>query len=97
MKYDMQDKDLEEIVMLTVMINEHQKAIKELGKRRRVAVLRLHRHSVPKRIIAESMGVTEQNVYKIIKGNNPREPRLDENGEIMRRVGRRPKMQKIKK
>jgi hypothetical protein len=43
------------------------------------------------------MGVTEQNVYKIIKGNNPREPRLDENGEIMRRVGRRPKMQKIKK
>jgi predicted transcriptional regulator len=93
---NMNDKDLEEIVMLTVMINEHQRAIKELGKRRRVAVLRLHKASVPKRLIAESMGVTEQNVYKIIKGNTTREPRFDENGEVVRKAGRRPKMKRIK-
>jgi DNA-directed RNA polymerase specialized sigma subunit len=69
-----ENKDLEEVQMMTVMIKEHQKQIKELGRRRKLTILRLRKNNVTYREIAETMGVTEQNVYKILRGNTVREP-----------------------
>ena len=90
-----ENKDLEEVQMMTVMIKEHQKQIKELGRRRKLTILRLRKNTVTYREIAETMGVTEQNVYKILRGNTVREPQYDSDGNIVRRVGRRPKVKKI--
>jgi predicted transcriptional regulator len=90
-----ENKDLEEVQMMTVMIKEHQKQIKELGRRRKLTILRLRKNNVTYREIAETMGVTEQNVYKILRGNTVREPQYDLDGNIVRRVGRRPKVKKI--
>lgn len=92
---DRENKDLEEVQMMTVMIQEHQRQIKELGKRRKSTILRLRKNNVTYREIAETMGVTEQNVYKILRGNAVREPQYDSEGNVIRRVGRRPKVKKI--
>lgn len=58
---------LEEIRLLTSMIREHQKAIVQLSKKRRGRIVRLREHRITYREIAEAMGVTEQNVFKILK------------------------------
>ena len=39
-----ENKDLEEVQMMTVMIKEHQKQIKELGRRRKLTILRLRKN-----------------------------------------------------
>jgi IS30 family transposase len=88
-------KDLEEVQMMTVMIKEHQRQIKELGKRRKLTILRLRKNNVTYREIAETMGVTEQNVYKILRGNSTREQQYDSEGNVVRKIGRRPKVKKI--
>jgi len=89
-------KDLEEVQMMTVMIAEHQKQIKELGQRRKSMILRLRKNNVTYRVISETMGVTEQNVYKIIRSKIVRESQYDKNGNLIRKVGRPPKMKKIR-
>lgn len=58
---------LEEVRLLTSMIREHQKAIVQLAKKRRGKIVRLREHRITYREIAEAMGVTEQNVFKILK------------------------------
>lgn len=90
-----ENKDLEEVQMMTVMIKEHQRQIKELGKRRKSTILRLRKNNVTYREIAETMGVSEQNVYKILRGDSVKEPQYDSNGNIVNRRGRRPKVKKI--
>ena len=69
---DMDKRDLDgldEVQALTNMMREHAEAIARLGKRRRKTVLKLREHRVTYREIAESMGVSEQAVYKIIRGD----------------------------
>lgn len=63
------EQPLEEVRVMTRMIREHQDQIIRLGKKRRVKVLKLREHRITYREIAEAMGSTEQNVYKIIRGD----------------------------
>jgi DNA invertase Pin-like site-specific DNA recombinase len=93
---DQSQKDLEEVQMMTVMIAEHQKQIKELGKRRKSTILRLRKNNVTYREIAEIMNVTEQNIYKILRNNIVREPKYDKNGNLLKKPGRPPKVKKIR-
>jgi len=58
---------LEEVRLLTSMIREHQRAILQLAKKRRTRIVKLREHRITYREIAEAMGVTEQNVFKILK------------------------------
>jgi predicted transcriptional regulator len=60
---------LDEVRVMTRVIRDHQEQIIRLGKKRRVLVLALRDHRVTYREIAEAMGSTEQNVYKIIRGD----------------------------
>lgn len=58
---------LEEVRLLTSMIREHQRAILQLARKRRTRIVKLREHRITYREIAEAMGVTEQNVFKILK------------------------------
>lgn len=58
---------LEEVRLLTSMIREHQRAILQLARKRRARIVKLREHRITYREIAEAMGVTEQNVFKILK------------------------------
>jgi DNA-directed RNA polymerase specialized sigma24 family protein len=65
---------LDEIRLITQMIREHQKNIERLGVKRKSTILKLRKHRITYREIAEAMGTTEQNVYKIIREDIPRDP-----------------------
>lgn len=58
---------LEEVQAITRMMREHQDSITRLGRRRRGLILKLREHRITYREIAEAMGSTDQNVYKIIR------------------------------
>lgn len=88
---DIDQQSLDEIRMLTSVMREHQRGIEECSKRRRTAILRLRRSNVTYSKIAETMGVSEQNVYKIIRDDIPREPEYDADGNLIPRRGRPPK------
>jgi predicted transcriptional regulator len=51
-------------------------------------ILRLRKQRITYREIAESMGVSEQLIYKIIKDDINREPEFDDAGKLIRRRGR---------
>lgn len=62
------DEDaLGKVKVLTGMIRQHQKDIERLSKERRNVIVRLRDHRITYREIAEAMGTTEQNVYKILR------------------------------
>lgn len=65
---------LDEIKLITQMIREHQRNIERLGAKRKNTILKLRKHRITYREIAEAMGTTEQNVYKIIREDIPRDP-----------------------
>jgi DNA invertase Pin-like site-specific DNA recombinase len=94
MKKEVSEADqqsLSEIKMLTDMVRSHQKGISECTRRRRGVILRLRRNGVTYNKIAEAMSVSEQNVYKIIRDDIPREPEYDADGNLIPRRGRPPK------
>ena len=68
------ENSLDEVKLITQMIREHQKSIEKLGLKRRAKILNLRKHRITYREIAEAMGTTEQNVYKIIREDIPRDP-----------------------
>lgn len=64
------EKQLEEVRLMTAMMQEHAEAIKRLSKKRRTTILKLREKRVTYRLIAEAMGnATIQAVYKVIRGD----------------------------
>jgi DNA invertase Pin-like site-specific DNA recombinase len=59
--------DLESVKELTMQIRQRQRDIEELSHSRRSIIQRLRDSKVTYREIAEAMGTTEQNVYKILR------------------------------
>jgi DNA-directed RNA polymerase specialized sigma24 family protein len=59
--------ELEEVKALTILMRNHQQAIEDISKTRKEVILSLRRKKITYRKIAESMGVTEQSVYKILR------------------------------
>lgn len=60
-------QDLETVKLLTEMIRRHQAEINRLAEQRTKVVLYLRGNRVSYRALAESMGTSEQNVYKIVR------------------------------
>jgi hypothetical protein len=60
-------EDLATVRELTMQIRQRQRDIEELSHNRRTAIQRLRGEKVTYREIAEAMGTTEQNVYKILR------------------------------
>jgi len=58
---------LSEVKRLTDEIRVSQNDIVDVSEMRRTKILDLRQHRITYREIAEAMGVTEQNVYKILK------------------------------
>jgi DNA-directed RNA polymerase specialized sigma subunit len=85
---ELDGKGLDEVKILTDAIRTHQSQIQDLGKRRKQLILRLRKQRITYREIAESMGVSEQLIYKIIKDDINREPEFDDAGKLIRRRGR---------
>ena len=63
------DEMLSEISQMTLEIRGLQEKIKDRGVERRKIIIDLRTKGVTYRGIAETMGVTEQNVYKILSRN----------------------------
>jgi predicted transcriptional regulator len=63
------DPELETVRVMTTLIRSHQDEIIRLGKLRRPLVLELRKRRITYKAIAEAMGSTDQNVYKIIRGD----------------------------
>jgi hypothetical protein len=59
--------DLESVKELTMQIRQRQRDIEEISHSRRSIIQRLRDSKVTYREIAEAMGTTEQNVYKILR------------------------------
>ncbi len=72
-------------------IRTHQNQVTDLLKRRKTLILRLRKQRITYREIAQTMGVSEQLIYKIIKDDIDRTPQYDENGKLVRYRGRPPK------
>jgi len=60
-------EDLGSVRELTMQIRQRQRDIEELSQKRRTAIQRLRGSKITYREIAEAMGTTEQNVYKILR------------------------------
>ena len=60
------DRMLSDISTMTEEIRDLQRKIKDRGIERRKIILNLRNRGVTYRGIANTMGVTEQNVYKIL-------------------------------
>ena len=58
---------LEEVRVLTTLMNENKNKIKELQERRRSAIIYLRKSGVTYSEIAKYMGTSYQNIYKTIK------------------------------
>ncbi len=85
---ELDGRGLDEVRLLTDAIRTHQSQIQDLGKRRKQLILRLRKQRITYREIAESMGVSEQLIYKIIRNDIEREPEYDSQGKLVRRRGR---------
>jgi DNA-directed RNA polymerase specialized sigma24 family protein len=60
------DRMLRDASIMTDEIRELQKKIRDRGVERRRVIIELRERNVTYKSIAEKMGVTEQNVYKIL-------------------------------
>lgn len=61
------EKDLADVYLLTEMIREHERQIRDLARKRRAKINRLRAHRITFREIAASTGITEQAVFKIVR------------------------------
>jgi DNA invertase Pin-like site-specific DNA recombinase len=85
---ELDGRGLDEVKLLTDAIRQHQTQIHDLGKRRKALILRLRKQRITYREIADSMGVSEQLIYKIIRNDIQRTPEYDAEGNLIRRRGR---------
>jgi hypothetical protein len=88
---ELDGRGLDDLKLLNDSIRVHQGQISDLLKRRKQLILRLRKQRITYREIAQTMEVSEQLIYKIIRHDIPREPEYDANGNIVRRRGRPPK------
>ena len=61
------DRDLEQVKLLTQMMREHEKQVVALAKKRRRLMRGLRERRVPFRLLAAATGTTEQAVYKDLR------------------------------
>ena len=66
-KVDTNYPTLEQVRIMSRIIQDHQEQIIKLGKQRRKLVMDCRTHHVTYREIASAMNASEQNVYKIIR------------------------------
>jgi hypothetical protein len=77
---EIDDFDLEELKTMTIRIRNHEQSIKEISGERTKIAARLRRKAVSYRRIAEAMGVSQQNVYKLLLPTGvitPRPPKAE--------------------
>lgn len=63
---ELDDFDLEELKNMTNLMRNHEQAIKDISRERSQIAARLRRRHVSYRRIAQAMGVSQQNVYKLL-------------------------------
>lgn len=88
---ELDERGLSDLKMLNDSIRAHQEQISSLLKRRKQLILRLRKQRITYRELAQTLEVSEQLIYKIIRHDIPREPKYDQNGNIIRKIGRPPK------
>lgn len=84
-------RGLNDLKLLNDAIRTHQGQMADLLKRRKALILRLRSQRITYREIAETMDVSEQLIYKIIRNDISREPEYDAQGNLIRKRGRPPK------
>lgn len=88
---ELDGRGLNDLKLLNDSIRVHQNQVSELLKRRKQLILRLRKQRITYREIANTMEVSEQLIYKIIRNDIPRTPQYDADGNIVRGRGRPPK------
>ena len=88
---ELDSRGLTDLRTINDAIRTHQSQVTDLLKRRKTLILRLRKQRITYREIAQTMGVSEQLIYKIIKDDIDRTPQYDENGKPIRYRGRPPK------
>lgn len=88
---ELDERGLNDLKMLNDSIRAHQEQISALLKRRKQLILRLRKQRITYRELAQTLEVSEQLIYKIIRHDIPREPEYDGQGNLVRRRGRPPK------
>ena len=88
---ELDERGLNDLKLLNDSIRTHQEQIASLLKRRKQMILRLRKQRITYRELAQTLEVSEQLIYKIIRDEIPREPQYDKNGNLVRKVGRPPK------
>jgi DNA-directed RNA polymerase specialized sigma subunit len=88
---ELDERGLNDLKLLNDSIRAHQEQISSLLKRRKQMILRLRKQRITYRELAQTLEVSEQLIYKIIRDEIPREPQYDANGKIIRGRGRPPK------
>lgn len=61
------ERDLEQVRLLTQMMREHERQVVRLAKKRRRLMRGLRERRVQFRLLAEATGTTEQAVYKDLR------------------------------
>jgi DNA-binding CsgD family transcriptional regulator len=79
---------LNELKLLNDSIRQHQIQVVDLIKRRKQIILRLRKQRITYKEIANTIGVSETLIYKIIVNDIDRTPQFDENGTLIRYRGR---------
>lgn len=85
---ELDSRGLQEVRIMTDAMRTHSSQVSELAKRRKALILRLRKQRITYREIANSMGVTTQLVYKIIKDDLDREAEYTPEGKRIRYRGR---------
>lgn len=88
---ELDERGLNDLKILNDSIRAHQEQISALLKRRKQLILRLRKQRITYRELAQTLEVSEQLIYKIIRHDIPREPKYDKDGNIIRKIGRPPK------
>jgi DNA-directed RNA polymerase specialized sigma subunit len=88
---ELDERGLNDLKLLNDSIRTHQEQIASLLKRRKQMILRLRKQRITYRELAQTLEVSEQLIYKIIRDEIPREPQYDKDGNLVRKVGRPPK------
>jgi hypothetical protein len=60
--------ELQDVVDLNNAINKIETTLKLMRDERRERIIRLRNNKVTARLISDSLGMSEQNVHKIVKG-----------------------------
>lgn len=88
---ELDERGLQDLKLLNDSIRAHQEQVASLLKRRKQLILRLRKQRITYRELAQTLEVSEQLIYKIIRNEIPRQPEYDADGNIIRRRGRPPK------